>query len=1048
MNKEYMNYHKHSHFSNLCGGTPDSATTPEEYVKKAVEYGHTSYFTTEHGNCGDIFNAFSLCEKYGLNCYVGLEGYIVADASLKDNRNYHIVIIPKTDIARKKLNVISSHAHMNGYYYKPRIDTSELLTLDKDDVFITTACEAGILRDKDGFTDIFLPLYKHFKENICLEVQNHCTDRTRSYAERAIKLHDKLGLRLIAANDSHAVDKDGLERRKQLLLGKKISYRDEDTYILDYPDYDTMFQRFQKQGVLSNKQIEDAIGNTMIFKECEPLHLDYEIKMPTIYPDLTPEQRVVELKKQVTNRFRQVIKDDHISKEELPKYKEGLRKEMKIIEETNGVCHTADYFLLNTKVVELATNKYGGCLTRTGRGSCGSFYTNRVLGMSQIDRFKINLPIFPERFMSSARLIEQRALPDIDMNVVSQEPFVKATRELLGENGCYPMIAYGMLQESEAFRNVCRSKGFEFSEFNEVGKDLDKYRDDPKWGPIIDEAQKYIGIAVSASVHPCAFLLSNKDLIKEYGVVRCGDSYCVMITSVEADMFKVLKNDYLIVSVWKLIEDTCKLANIEIPRFNWLLDKIRDNDKVWDLVRNGLTCTINQMDTDNGRQQAIHYGVSSFEEGAMLAAAIRPSFDSWRAQFLDRKPYSTGSEKLDEILKMTNHYILFQENLMQYFEWLGITPAESIGLIKKISKKKIHPEDFKNLENRLKEGWIKQNGTEYMFDETWALIQSTISYGFASPHAAAVSGDACYGLYLKAYYPLEYYTVCFNQYKKDERRTRILKGELKYFGIKLEEIKFGRSKSDYIFDKESNTIYKGIGGIKFLNDTIANELYLIGQKHYDNFLSVLMAIAETSVNSKQLDILVKLDFFSEYGEINDLLKQIELYNAVIGKTQFSMDKISKLNLPVSIIEGCAEKKTAKLYKGFNDCELFNKLIDYYRENELIPKTTVIDKIKYQQELYGYIQITMPELDERYAFVQSVSGDRKRTIFLYRLRTGEIDTVKVKQKDYEQNGFSVGDIIKTIEFSEEKRWKRNNETGEFYQINEMETILKKWNKVIC
>ncbi|MGN8906416.1 PHP domain-containing protein [Bacillota bacterium HCP28S3_F12] len=1045
---EYMNYHKHSEYSSVCGGMPDSATKQEEYIKKAVEYGHHSYFTTEHGNCGDIFEAFTLCQQYGIDCYVGLEGYIVADASSKDTSNYHIIIIPKTESARKKVNVINSHAHMTGYYYKPRIDVRELLTLDKNDVFITTACEAGILRDKDGFKNIFLPLYKHFGENLMLEIQNHKTDSTRAYTERALKLHDKLGLRIIAANDSHAVDADGLERRRQLLLGKRISYGNEDTYILDYPDYDTMVGRFVEQGVVTKEQAIEAINNTMIFKECEPLYLDTEIKMPTIYPNLTPEERVKELKRQVSIRFKNVIKEDGITKEELPMYVEGLRKEMGIIEETNEVCHTADYFLLDTKIVELATNKYGGCITRTGRGSCGAFYTNRVLGLTQLDRFKIKLPSFPERFMSAARLINQRSLPDVDINCSRQEPFVQATRELLGEHGCYPMVAYGELKESEAFRNVCRSHDLDFSDFNEVGKNLDAYRDDPKWKPYIDECQKYVGIKVSASVHPCAHILSNKNILEEYGVVRCGDALCVMITSVEADQYKVLKNDYLIVSVWSLINDTCKLAGIKIPVFNNLLKKIDHDPKVWDLVKNGLTCTINQMDTDNGKQQAMKYGVSSFEEAAMLSAAIRPSFDAWREKFLNRENYSTGSEALDNIFEMTHHYLLFQENLMQYFEWLGITPAESIGLIKKISKKKIHPEDFANLETRLKEGWIKQNGSDYMFDETWKMIQGCMSYGYCSMHGAAVGGDACYGLYLKAYYPLEYYTVCFNQYKKDERTTRILKNELSYFDIKLEGVSFGHSKGEYVFNRDTKTIYKGLGGIKYLNDRIADELYTIGQDSYGSFLDVLVALQDTSVNSKQLDILIKLDYFHDYGEPNELLKIVELFNAIYGKKQFAKSKIEDIGIPVEVIEADSSKKTEKTYGGFDSAQVLMDTIDYYKDHGMMPKTSLMDRITYQQEHYGYIQIVVPKVRAGVAFVQSVEGERKRTVTLYRLKTGETEIVRVREKQFDSNPFEVGQIIETLECSEEKRWKRNAETGEFYQIDDLETILRKWNIVRC
>ena len=109
--------------------------------------------------------------------------------------------------------------------------------------------------------------------------------------------------------------------------------------------------------------------------------------------------------------------------------------------------------------------KYHGVLTKTGRGSCGSFILNKMLGMTQIDRLCTDLPLYSERFISTARLLENHSLPDYDFNCATQEPFIKATRELLGEHQCYPMLAYGTMQESESFRNACRSCGLPFEEF-------------------------------------------------------------------------------------------------------------------------------------------------------------------------------------------------------------------------------------------------------------------------------------------------------------------------------------------------------------------------------------------------------------------------------------------------------------------------------------------------------------------------------------------------------------------------------------------------------
>ena len=537
---EYCNYHKHDHISSIF--TPDTHIKCEEYVKRAVELGHTTYFTTNHGSGGDIFEAKTICDKYGIRCLFGIEAYIVPNPSEKDNRNYHIIIIPTTNKARKKINLITSKANEEGYYYKPRISPQDLLSLDKNDVYITTACVAGILRDSDGYNQIFLPLANHFKDHLFLEVQTHNENIQKQINRRCIELSENMGLKLIAANDSHYIYPAQYKDRLEYLKGKGINYGDEDTFILDYPDSDIMVERFRKQGILTDNQIYDAISNTTLFMSCEDIYLDKEIKMPSIYPDYTSAQKINELTKHIASKFKQICKDENIKGEKYKEYVDGIKEELKVIKDTSEI-NTADYFLFNEKNVDLAINKYGGILTRTGRGSCGAFYINRILGMTQLDRFSSPIKLYPERFMSTARLLENKALPDIDFNVVSQEPFVKASRELLGEHGCYPMIAYGTMKDGEAFRNVCRSHGLSFDEYNDVAKNIESYVNDKKWQPYIEESKRFVGAIVSASVHPCAHILMDTDIREELGVVRVGDFICVMITSSEADEYKYLKND-------------------------------------------------------------------------------------------------------------------------------------------------------------------------------------------------------------------------------------------------------------------------------------------------------------------------------------------------------------------------------------------------------------------------------------------------------------------------------------------------------------------------
>ena len=1029
----YNNYHKHTHISSIF--TPDSNEHAEAYIRKEAERGGMNYFTTEHGSMGDIFEAKTLCDKYNIRCLPGLEGYIVVNPLEKDKSNYHIIIIPRTDKARKKVNRISSRANIEGYYYRPRIFLSDLLALDKDDVYITTACVAGLLRDETSINQIFYPLVEHFRENVFLEVQNHNADIQKDINRRAIEFATKEGLRLIAANDSHYVEPSGRLERAELLKGKHINYGDEDEFILDFPDYDTMFARFKKQGVLDDRQITQAIANTLIFDECEEIGIDKTIKMPNIYPDLTLDERYTLLDKEVNNRFEAIKKEDELTDDEINVRKDGISHEMKIIKDTNDVVHTADYFLFNSKLVDLAINKYGGVLTRGGRGSCASFYVNRIMGMTQLDRFTVNLPIFPERFASTARLIENRSMPDIDFNVVSDEPFVKAARELLGEESCYPMIAYGTMQEAEAFRNVCRSKGMEFDEFNEVGKNLDRYRDDKKWKPLIDEAQRYVGTIVSASVHPCAFAISDKSLIDEYGVVRLGDFLCVMVTSGEADEYKILKDDFLKVTVWKLISETFKEIGKPIIPARQLLKEIKDDDRIWKLIADGMTCTLNQIDSDNGRDQAQKYGIKSFEEGAFVAAAIRPSFDSWREGFLNRKPYTTGSKALDEVLHETGGYILFQESLMRYFDWLGVPPAESIGLIKKISKKKIKQEDFDNLENRIKKKWIENTGSEDMFDETWGLIQSCISYGFAAPHAAATSLDMCYGAYLKVNYPLEYYKVCLDNYADDEVRTKKLINELKYFDIKFEAVKFRHSTSNHMYDKSTNTIYKGLSSIKFISSSIGDELYTLKDKHYDNFTSLLIDITNnTSVNTKQLDILIKSDFFSEFGNVNKLLNVNSFFQKLYDKgkqtfkRQLKKDKVQEIGLTNEVVRVFCHKETDKTYMQ----------VDFYSMLCEIENTVQYADIGTLQKVSNQIMYlgSTTIFDKRYknfACVTSVSDKRTPVLNLYAIANGNTIEVKIPRYKFDKQKLEIGNVIYIKTLKKKKKQALNPDTGKWQSI---------------
>lgn len=1034
MNK-YNNYHKHTHISSIF--TPDSNAHTLNYVNRALELGHNNVFTTEHGSGGDIFEAKSLCDTNGLNCKFGMEGYIVKNPLEKDARNYHIVLIPKTNEARKKLNKASSRANIEGYYYRPRLFLSDLLEkFEPNELYITTACCAGIIRDDDGINDIFYPLYEKFGKNLMLEVQTHKHDKQLIINSMAIKLSNELGLDLIGANDSHYIYPEQYKDRFELLKGKDIEHKDEDSFILDYPDYDTMCSRFKEQGLLTTSQIVNCIDNTLIFDDCEDICITKDIKMPTIYPDLDDKAKIELLKNIINKEYKKVMVRDNVDESKIVQYIQEIKKEMQVIEDTTEV-HTVDYFLLNYKLTQLAINKYNGVLTRSGRGSCGAFIINKILGITQIDRLAVNLPIYSERFMSTARILENHALPDIDFNIATQEPFVKASRELLGNLGCYPMIAYGTMQESESFRNLCRARELKYDEYNEVAKNIDLYRVNPQWKNIIEDAQKYVGTIKSASPHACAHLLSNDDIEEEIGVIRIGDVMCAMITSSEADEWKYLKNDYLVVTVWDIIAKTFDMIGEPIITVKELMSKL--DDRVWDLFRLGMTSTLNQVDGDWATHMIKQYQPKSLEELSMFVGAIRPSFEAFRDGFLRREEYTTGSKELDELFEQTGHYVIFQENLMQYFEWLGVSPADSVGLIKKISKKKIKPKDFEELTGTLRENWIKNVGNDDQFDEMWDKMQAMLSYSFNASHGEATAIDCLYCAYLKVNYPLEYYTVVLNIYDSNEDKTNRLLEEMKYFGIELSPIKFRYSKGEYMPDKATNNIYKGISSIKGISSSNGEELYELRDNTYDSFVDLLNDISTTKVNKTQLDILIKLNFFEEFGDINYLLYIRDMYNKFGEAKVITKSKLTPYEL--KLIEPYAHKTTEKQLREIDIDGLLKEIC-----NQVITPTTLYDRVGYELELLGYSNQIIEDAPATFYGVCSIDKNKYGTPYatLYRLKDGIKIDCKIDKTWYKEHPCKQGDILDVV--MKEKPKKRKDENGNWIELEETENIVKVYSKL--
>lgn len=1044
----YNNYHKHTHYSNIR--TLDCISKPEDYIKRAVELGHDTYFTTEHGFQGNIYEAQTLCEKYGIKPIYGVESYYVDDIEDRTSRTmYHIILIAMTNNARREINRIMSIANNDGYYYKPRIDLNLLLSLPGDEVVVTTACVASRMFKKDNtwLDNFFIPVKNHFGNNFYLEVQAHVDKNQSEYNKKLLKVHEKYNIPLIHANDSHYIYPEDAKNRDLFLKAKGIFYEDESGFILDYPDSNEILKRYKEQGILSEKQAKSALENTLIFDKAEPIYIDKEFKIPNINPEIIKEE-LHNSKFDASdsdNVLREIIKRAW-SKEKgkvkackIPEYTKAIYYETNIIKN----CGMSQYFVLDHIIVKRAVKNYNAVLTRSGRGSAVSFYINKLLGLTEVDRIKAPITLYPTRFMSAERIIESRSLPDIDLNWANVEPVIQASKDILGEDGIYYMVAYKPLQESSAFRLWCKANGYNINEYDEIAKDLENHLDDKKWGCVIEKSKIFRGVIESIAPSPCSFLLLDKPISKEVGLIKVGDIICCALDGYNCDVYKYLKNDYLTVKVYEIIDKVYKLIGRPIDDISTLVNNC--DDKVWEIYAKGLTTTINQADSNYDKQILKKYQPKNLAELSAYVAAIRPGFASLLNNFIERTPYTTGIKDLDDILEDSFHYLMYQESIMKYLVWLGIEEKGTYDIIKKIAKKKFEEEELKELKTQLLAGWVKNVGKEEGFNETWQVVEDAAHYSFNASHSLSVAIDSLYGAYLKANYPLEYFTVVLSMYSDDMERTANLINELPYFGIKLESIKFGKSSSDYAMDKENNIIYKGIASIKYCNTQISDELLELSKNRYNNFIELLKDIKiKTSLNSRQLKILTGLNFFKDFGENKYLLEATEIYNKFYDCKQINKNKLEELGLTEYLMKKYSAKETPALFKEIDNLGLISYLIEKCPNKPM----GIIDHIKFEKEYLEYVTYVNDTVHEDYYiivdFIQNKDVSKPR--FIARsIKTGEEIHSRIKQgKIFKEHPFGLFSVLKIKEF--DKEFKRKPVNGEWVVTDEIEDILTDYEVV--
>jgi len=963
----FVHLHLHTMLSNPTT-ILDSVNSYKEYIAKAKEYNMTAICFTEHGNVMSWYNKMLECKKNNIKYIHGCEAYVTKSLKEKVRDNYHCVLIAKNTEGLFEINYLLSDkvafnndGHM---YYNPRITYDELKSTS-DNIIILTACLGGILNSDDNeLKDDFIEYMYKNRHKCYLEIQPHMDskkDQSR-YNKFLLDIHNKYNIPMVATNDVHYLDEEYKYARSLLQQRKNIHFENEDEWCLDFKDYNNILNCFLKQGALPKNIILQALNNTgKISDIVEDYTIDNSIKYPKLYKNP---------KEIFDKKIKEGIEKRNI---DINKYRTRLKHEYETINSNGSI----DYMLLEEDVKKHCREngiKYGA-----SRGSSSGSVIAYLLNITDVDSLKYDLNF--ERFMSKERV----SLCDIDSDYEpSKRHLVK--KYLHEKKGlyCAEIITFNTIKEKGALKDIGGALKIPFNIMNDITKNIDDEDKIAKYTKEYPELFKYAklleGVVVSVGVHPAGTLVSPIPLDSFTSTFRSKtcEYPITQLNMKEVDKLNFVKLDILGLETIEIINDTCKMANIDFltpQNFN------PEDENIYKEIHRS-SVGIFQWESPT----AFEYYKQLFSKETILNiksnntnfkyldllsignGAIRPAGESYRDELAQGTYKDNGIEVINEYFKSTLGNCVFQESIMGFLnKFCGFTMGEA-DLVRRGFAKKTGTEEFIP---KIRQGFLENSGLskeegKIAIDTFIKVVEDASDYLFSLNHSLVYSIIGAMCGYLRHYHTLEFITVCSEHSKDDQNKTNeIMNFIKKHTDFKVENIKFGKSESKYVCDKTTNTIYKGMNSVKYINNAIPNELNnLYGEKDFYKLTELIKF--ETSTNSRQLETLIKIDYFKDFAKIGKLLKFVELYKKM-DKQNFSKEKTDDLILEI-IKPYSEEKPKTYVLKDKDNAlkDLWNKISDQDLD--------IITQLQNELELLGYLQSEIPK--GQYVFDVKWSGKSK------------------------------------------------------------------------
>ncbi|MCL2301093.1 MAG: PHP domain-containing protein, partial [Firmicutes bacterium] len=890
--RNYTLYHLHSDFSN-CTTNIDSVTKFSDYVARAAELGMTALGFSEHGNVYGWWRKKCAIEAAGMKYIHAVEAYLTETLEEKVRDNFHCVLIARNHAGFLELNRLVTRSHNrleNHFYYVPRISFDELFATSSN-IIVTTACVGGALcKGNEAVQEKMLRFFTREKHRCFLEIGHHMDPRQVEYNRKLLGIHDATGIPLIAGTDTHALNEDHIAGRKIMQLAKRIHFSDEDSWDLQMRTYNELCEAFDRQNAFHDQSLPEviwgeALENTNVLADMvEPFEIDRGLKYPKLYDN------PVEVLREKVTAARAV--HPYVNQRHSPEVLDSVIEEELAVYQA---AKSAEYMLLQAHLVDW--ERANGVRRGYGRGSVNGSMIAYLLGITEMDSLKFGLNFF--RFMSPTRVTNA----DIDADYGSADR-VRVKDFLLREHMGLPQIksaeivTFNTIQGKGAIRDVCRALEIPLRNVDRI---IEDYEYDPNaFFASGTEVARYVGIVmdtiVSVGTHASGVLLSDLPIaeIIGLGTISTAEFPVSMLDMKELDDLMFVKFDILGLDNIAVVNQTCDLLGIE--RLTPDNVDLEDED-VWKSIRDDTTLVF-QWESQSARGflkrlmsdstlQKLRGRSKDFSMLKLLSLGnglIRPACASFREEVAGGNFYDNGFPALNEFLSRESGRIVMQETIMRFLvEFCGYSPPESDNVRRAIAKKK----GTETLLPEIRQRFIAYAPTRYdisaekcadVIDPFIQIILDASAYAFSWNHSDPYSATGYICGYLRYYHPLEFLTTALNVFDKLEKQAEIIAYARK-IGIRVTPPKFGVSRSDYAFDPDRRVIAKGLGSMKHMGSVVADEVYELSRcGQWDCFVDLLHALYHgTRVNSKQVDSLIKVDFFSDYGNQRELLRLTDLF---------------------------------------------------------------------------------------------------------------------------------------------------------------------------